>query len=222
MNTINLLFWVASIILVVMCLVSIVTENTKLKLPKGVRVPGVEVKLGLLVAVVLLFFVLKHQENFVAPLTSSKDVLPSTCQGYNGYKVDKETGNWVSENSKCEDSKYNNMDNAFSNTGFYKKCSQPNYLCDKDLLNKEKVIVNMPNSPQSVDVNMNYSSDEAPSVTCDKNDKDNRSKFMLSLNKVHPACCPSQFSTSRGCVCMNDNQLNCLTNRGSSEENGNN
>lgn len=221
MNTINLLFWVASIILVVLCLVSIVTENTKLKLPKGVKVPGLEVKLGLLVAVVLLFFVLKHQENFIAPLKSSKDVLPSTCQGYNGFKLDNETGIWVSENKKCEDSKYNNMDNAFSNTGFYKKCPQPNYLCDKELLDKEKIIVNMPNSPHSVDINMNYSSDEAPSDTCDKNDKNNRTKVFFSRNKVHPACCPSQFSTSTGCVCMNDKQLNCIRNRGVYKEDDN-
>ena len=73
----------------------------------------------------------------------------------------------------------------------------------------------MPNTGESVDVNMNYSPNEAPSVTCDKEDRKNRSKFMFSLNQVHPSCCPSQYSTSRGCVCMNNKQLNCLRHRGS-------
>ena len=65
MNTINLLFWVASIILVVMCLVSIVTENTKLKLPKGVKIPRFEklkVRLFFFFFFFFFFFVLKHQE----------------------------------------------------------------------------------------------------------------------------------------------------------------
>ena len=88
MNTINVLFWTVSSILVSLCLMSIVSQTKiklkGLKLPKGVKLPGVEVKLGLLIAVVLLFLVLKHQENFMMPLDNAASVLPGKCQGYNG------------------------------------------------------------------------------------------------------------------------------------------
>ena len=38
--------------------------------------------------------------------------------------------------------------------------------------------------------------------------------FMLTYNQVSPKCCPSTFSTSRGCVCMTNQQLNFINQRG--------
>ena len=34
--------------------------------------------------------------------------------------------------------------------------------------------------------------------------------FMFAYNKSHPSCCPSTFSSSRGCVCMTEDQKNLI------------
>jgi hypothetical protein len=38
--------------------------------------------------------------------------------------------------------------------------------------------------------------------------------FMFAFNKVSPDCCPSPYSSSQGCVCMTNDQLNFLNQRG--------
>lgn len=38
--------------------------------------------------------------------------------------------------------------------------------------------------------------------------------FMFAYNRSSPACCPSTFSSSRGCVCMSDAQRNFVNMRG--------
>ena len=39
--------------------------------------------------------------------------------------------------------------------------------------------------------------------------------FMLANNRTSPACCPSTFSTSTGCVCTTKNQRDFIAARGS-------
>ena len=34
--------------------------------------------------------------------------------------------------------------------------------------------------------------------------------FMFAYNKSHPSCCPSTYSSSRGCVCLTDEQKNLI------------
>ena len=211
MNSIKVLFWISSVVLMMMCLASIVVDNTKLKLPKGVKVPGIEYKLGLLILVVLMFYLLKRNEGFIAPVKYPASI-PGKCQGYNGFKPD-ENNNWQPVNKKCADKKYRVKKNSFANVGPNRLCKKPNYRCAQKLHNKKKVTINMPGTGEVVPINMNHP--DAPSVTCDKNDKKNKSMFMFSLNQVHPSCCPSEYSTSRGCVCMNDKQLKCIRKRGS-------
>ena len=38
--------------------------------------------------------------------------------------------------------------------------------------------------------------------------------FMFSYNRSHPSCCPSTYSSSRGCVCLTDEQKKQLYSRG--------
>ena len=47
-------------------------------------------------------------------------------------------------------------------------------------------------------------------------DGDPRSMFMFAYNQSHPACCPSTYSTSTGCVCTTPQQRRWLAMRGSS------
>ena len=39
-------------------------------------------------------------------------------------------------------------------------------------------------------------------------------KFMFANNITSPACCPSTFSTSTGCVCTTKNQRDFIIQRG--------
>lgn len=34
--------------------------------------------------------------------------------------------------------------------------------------------------------------------------------FMFAFNKSHPSCCPSTYSSSRGCVCVTEDQKNLI------------
>lgn len=43
------------------------------------------------------------------------------------------------------------------------------------------------------------------------------SMFSLAFNKVSPECCPSTYSTDRGCVCTNDMQRNYINSRGGNQ-----
>lgn len=46
--------------------------------------------------------------------------------------------------------------------------------------------------------------------------------FMFAYNRSSPECCPSTFSSSRGCVCMSEAQRNFINSRGSNKTtNGN-
>ena len=46
------------------------------------------------------------------------------------------------------------------------------------------------------------------------NPKDPRSLFMFTHNQVHPDCCPSTYSSDRGCVCTTKEQREFLNQRG--------
>jgi hypothetical protein len=41
-----------------------------------------------------------------------------------------------------------------------------------------------------------------------------KSMFMFAYNRSSPACCPSTFSSSRGCVCMSEAQRRYINSRG--------
>lgn len=41
-----------------------------------------------------------------------------------------------------------------------------------------------------------------------------KSMFMFAYNRSSPACCPSTFSSSRGCVCMSEQQRRYINSRG--------
>jgi len=46
--------------------------------------------------------------------------------------------------------------------------------------------------------------------------------FMFAYNRSSPECCPSTFSSSRGCVCMSEAQRNYINRRGANKSsNGN-
>ena len=51
-----------------------------------------------------------------------------------------------------------------------------------------------------------------PSVT--GNPDDPRSYFMFTHNQVHPDCCPSTYSSDRGCVCTTQEQRRFINSRG--------
>jgi hypothetical protein len=57
--------------------------------------------------------------------------------------------------------------------------------------------------------------DNDPSASTIDGDPNSPSQmFMFSNNKASLDCCPSIYSTSKGCVCMTDQQINWLSQRG--------
>lgn len=96
------------------------------------------------------------------------------------------------------------------------KSPKPDYA----LLNSDKVAYHSPVGDAyalNPDKNMtnNY-----PSV--DGNSDSAKHMFMFAYNKSSPDCCPSTFSSSRGCVCMSEAQRNFINKRGANKSyNGN-
>lgn len=43
---------------------------------------------------------------------------------------------------------------------------------------------------------------------------ENPEMFLFANNKASPDCCPSPYSTSRGCVCITQDQMNMVSQRG--------
>lgn len=54
-----------------------------------------------------------------------------------------------------------------------------------------------------------------PSI--DGKDKSAKHMFMFAYNRSSPECCPSTFSSSRGCVCMSEAQRDYINKRGSNK-----
>ena len=49
---------------------------------------------------------------------------------------------------------------------------------------------------------------------------DDTQLFFLAKNKVGPECCPSMYSTDRGCVCVDEAQLQAMGSRGGNRAQG--
>jgi hypothetical protein len=63
-------------------------------------------------------------------------------------------------------------------------------------------------------------SEKYPSVDGSKDGA--KHMFMFAYNKSSPECCPSTFSSSRGCVCMSEAQRAFINKRGSNKTTGGN
>jgi hypothetical protein len=63
-------------------------------------------------------------------------------------------------------------------------------------------------------------SEKYPSV--DGSEEGAKHMFMFAYNKSSPECCPSTFSSSRGCVCMSEAQRAFINKRGSNKTTGGN
>lgn len=86
--------------------------------------------------------------------------------------------------------------------------SQSSYIIPKDKL----AIIQGSAIPTVDDIPIKFDKDpSAPTL----NGKDGPNQmFMFAFNKAAPECCPSPFSTSQGCVCMTNEQLNFIGSRG--------
>jgi xanthine dehydrogenase molybdopterin-binding subunit B len=53
--------------------------------------------------------------------------------------------------------------------------------------------------------------DDTSKPSVDGDPSSPRQLFMLAYNQVRPECCPSEYSTSAGCVCLTQKQRAMLT-----------
>lgn len=97
----------------------------------------------------------------------------------------------------------------------YEKFSSDNSL--HKLISPENLLVlfgnTLPLNPDSIVLSEQCANNNAPSVT--ENNNDPHSLFEFTYNKCHPSCCKtSSFSCDHGCVCVTDDQVKFLQNRG--------
>jgi hypothetical protein len=119
----------------------------------------------------------------------------------------------LNENDSLFHQEYNTYDgrkltNAKSNCGWRKP------PCNVPLLSEVKFT-----TPIGEDVPLTNDDPAAYSFpTVDGNNKSPQHLFMLTYNQVSPKCCPSTFSTSRGCVCMTNAQIDYINQRGGNKK----
>ena len=53
--------------------------------------------------------------------------------------------------------------------------------------------------------------------TVDGQENSPRHMFMFAKNQAHPECCPSIYSTDRGCICTTEQQEKLLQSRGTNK-----
>lgn len=71
--------------------------------------------------------------------------------------------------------------------------------------------INLPGNP----ISPVLAFDSDPSAASIDGDPSSKSQlFMLAFNKFAPECCPSAYSSSSGCACMTDKQMDWIGQRG--------
>lgn len=88
--------------------------------------------------------------------------------------------------------------------------SQQSYIIPQENL---AIIQGLGMPTQPIEPVTQYDKDPSAATIDGKPDSPSQ-MFMLAFNKVSPNCCPSPYSTSQGCVCMTDDQINWLSQRG--------
>jgi hypothetical protein len=81
--------------------------------------------------------------------------------------------------------------------------------CNVPLLKRVDVTTPVGDDIQLTDDPASYS---FPTVDGDKNSP--QKMFMLAHNQISPKCCPSTYSTDRGCVCLTKKQRDYISSRG--------
>jgi len=81
--------------------------------------------------------------------------------------------------------------------------------CDVPLLSKVDITTPVGEDITLTNDPVSYS---FPTIDGDKNSP--QKMFMLAHNQSSPKCCPSTFSTDRGCVCLTKKQSNYINGRG--------
>jgi hypothetical protein len=89
------------------------------------------------------------------------------------------------------------------------KCKWRKEPCDVPLLNKIKFT-----APVGIQERLNPGPHFDTFPTVDGKKDSPKSMFVFAYNQAHPDCCPSTYSTDRGCVCTTEQQRKFINGRG--------
>lgn len=91
-----------------------------------------------------------------------------------------------------------------------------------ELLNKDKVVYHSPNGIPYNLCGDKFATTNYPTVDGTKGMGAPQRMFMMAFNESKPECCPGTFSSSRGCVCLTNDQKHMINSRGGNKTaNGN-
>ena len=155
---------------------------------------------SILFLIIITIIMNKNRENllefFMSPL------------GYNyGLYSDIELKSNKFYNRKALMPHYNYKINHQNNS---KDCSWLRYPCNTKL--RKNIFFVEPNGVNSILKNNKHENKLLPPV--DGKSKTHKKMFLLTYNKCSPECCPSTYSCSNGCVCLNQDQRDYINSRG--------
>lgn len=132
----------------------------------------------------------------------------SSCsrkEGFNPAPVDHRLG-------RCGGFKYAEKTDAIPDTGNYDGLILKSGKLPHKLLSSDKVAYH---SPVGDAYALNPDSESTKGYpTVDGKSTSPRQAFMMAYNRSSPDCCPSTFSSSRGCVCLSQEQSDFINRRG--------
>lgn len=124
------------------------------------------------------------------------------------YKMGPMSGLKLKENDSLKHNEFSSFDGRkLSNEK--SGCGWRHPPCDVPLHSKVDITTPVGDDVKLTDDPVSYS---FPTVDGDK--KSPKKMFMLAHNQISPKCCPSTFSTDRGCVCITKKQRNYINSRG--------
>ena len=170
------------------------------------------VSLFVLVLIIVFISVNKHtmspaiQASVIIGLIVALYYIRKLDGGFTGAPIDYHLG-------MCGGLNYNGQADVTPRTGNYDGLVLKNStLVDHPILSQDKVAYYSPvGDAYALNPDSNMTPTYAP---IDGNNNSPRMMSMFAYNRSSPECCPSTFSTSRGCVCLSKAQHDFLSSRG--------
>lgn len=181
--------------LVVLLIIGIIYVYTQ---PQKNRLLGILA----IIAVVIFVFLLDMKDNFIDSMPAPLDYSMGACSNMDLSSSNANRFMWNYDNLKLK-AKDPNEPN----------CPYQRVPCNSPLISDVTIF-----SPVGDGIKLTEDVNAASFPTVDGTPNTPHHLFMLAHNMTSPLCCPSTFSTDRGCVCLTKEQRDLINSRGTNRQ----
>jgi hypothetical protein len=155
-----------------------------------------------IVAVVIFLCLIDMKDTFINSKPAPLGYGMGACSNLDLTKSDANKFRWNYDNLKLK-----------ANDPASPNCPYGRVPCDAPLISDVTIF-----SPVGDGIKLTEDLASQSFPTIDGKPGSPKSLFMLAHNMTSPECCPSTFSTDRGCVCLTKEQRNMINGRGGNRQ----